>query len=53
MNTNSNLDKQLAIRFKPSDFDQLKQISGEKGLSVSSLVRMWLFERMKAEKQSR
>lgn len=48
---NTNLEKQVAIRMKTSDYERLQKIAESKGLPVSALLRMWMFEKLREEEQ--
>ena len=39
-------ERVVAVRLEDSTVSELKKIADEKGLGVSSLVRMWVLERL-------
>ena len=40
----------LTIRFDEQALEELRKIAGEKGMGVTTLVRMWTLERLRKEK---
>ncbi len=47
-NTNKSIN--LTIRFDEQALEELRKIAGEKGMGVTTLVRMWTLERLQKEK---
>ena len=37
---------QITFRLDPADVEKLKEIAGSKGLSYSTLIRMWVKEKL-------
>ncbi len=40
----------LTIRFDEQAIEELRKLASEKGMGVTTLVRMWTLERLKKEK---
>jgi predicted DNA binding CopG/RHH family protein len=40
----------LTIRFDEQALEELRKLASEKGLGVTTLIRMWVLERLKEEK---
>jgi hypothetical protein len=47
-NTNKSIN--LTIRFDEQALEELQKLAGEKGMGVTTLVRMWTLERLRKEK---
>ena len=45
-------DAVIQCRVEIRQMDELQEIAGAKGLSVSALTRMWLLERLQQEKSA-
>jgi hypothetical protein len=40
----------LTIRFDKQSLEELRKVASEKGIGVTTLVRMWVLERLQKEK---
>ena len=40
----------LTIRFDEQTLEELRKLAGQKGMGVTTLVRMWVLERLQKEK---
>lgn len=40
-------DRVVTLRFNESVLSELKEVADQKGIGVSSLIRMWVLEQMK------
>lgn len=47
---NSNKSINLTVRFGRQALEQLRQLANAKGMGVTTLVRMWVLERLQEEK---
>jgi hypothetical protein len=45
-----NLSKGLTVRLEPHDREQLGSLARERGIGPSTLVRMWIKERLRQER---
>ena len=48
---NTNKAINLTIRFDEQALEELRKIAVEKGMGVTTLVRMWVLERLHTEKR--
>ena len=42
----------LTIRFDKQALEELRKLASDKGMGVTTLVRMWVLERLRMEKQN-
>ena len=49
---NKNLSQGITVRFDPATLEELRAVAHSRGIGPTTLVRMWLLERLNRERRS-